>query len=696
MANNVCCLNPACSQPLNPSKNNYCESCGTKIAILRNRYKPVALLSNEGGFGRTYLAEDLDRLSIECVIKQLVPQVQGTGALKKATELFAQEARQLEALGEHPQIPQLLAYFEEGGYLYLIQQYIKGKTLDKLVNNGVWNEEEIKQFLLDILPVLELIHSKNIIHRDLKPSNIIKRENNDQYVLIDFGASKELSQTMATNATKIGTFGYAAKEQLTEGEAFPSSDLYGLGVICFYLLTKENPSNLYIDEGYQWLNHWKTYLKQPLSNNFKQILSKLLQKDYQKRFQSATEVLESLNCESTTISSPFLSPQKQLQQKPQSKPFRPNPSTTIQPTIEISYPPTPSPIQVQQKNKLSKFTAKQTLITSVGAILLGLGLTQIYGVVYLKVFPVNPIFAIKIFPQGFIFEKMLKGNPDGVLSFVAFSPDGNYLAINSNDDTIKIRKVSSGKLIHTLTGNFDRIDSVFSPDGNYFASGSLFVDNTIKIWEVNSGNLIHTLTGHSHYVRSVAFSADGNYLASGSIDDIIKIWEVSSGNLIHTLTGHSSSVESLAFSADGNYLASANSDKTVKIWEVNSGNLIHTLTGHSYPVESLAFSPDGNYLATGSGDNTIKIWEVSSGNLIHTLTGHSGTVYGVAFSPDGDYLASASVDTIKIWEVSSGKLIRTLTAAWASVIDSVAFSPDGNYLFGSSNITQTVQIWRWR
>ncbi|BAQ60634.1 TPR domain protein [Geminocystis sp. NIES-3708] len=295
MANTICCLNPYCEHPNNLPKQELCKYCGNKLVTLRNRYQPIRLISDEGGFGRTYLAEDLDKLNTECIIKQLAPQVQGTEALKKATELFAQEARQLQELGENPQIPQLLAYFEEEGYLYLIQQYIRGKTLDKLITQKVWNEQKVKNFLTNILPVLKLIHGKNIIHRDIKPTNIIQREEDGQYILIDFGASKELRKTIATKATQIGTFGYAPFEQLTEGNAYPSSDLYSLGVICFYLLTGEDPNNLYINQGYQWVKNWDLYLKQPISHNFKNILNLLLQKDHKNRLSSAQEVVDILS-----------------------------------------------------------------------------------------------------------------------------------------------------------------------------------------------------------------------------------------------------------------------------------------------------------------------------------------------------------------------------------------------------------------
>ncbi|QJB43342.1 hypothetical protein HGD76_02975 [Dolichospermum flos-aquae CCAP 1403/13F] len=208
-----------------------------------------------------------------------------------------------------------------------------------------------------------------------------------------------------------------------------------------------------------------------------------------------------------------------------------------------------------------------------------------------------------------------------------------------------------GNLLQTLSGHSDSVWSVaYSPDGQTLASGS--DDKTIKLWNVKTGNLLQTLSGHSDMVISVAYSPDGQTLASGSYDNTIKIWDVKTGNLLQTLSGHSRSVWSVAYSPDGQTLASGSWDNTIKIWDVKTGNLLQTLTGHSSPVSSVAYSPDGQTLASGSDDKTIKLWNVKTGNLLQTLTGHSNPVVSVAYSPDGQTLASGSSDkTIKIWRL---------------------------------------------
>ncbi|AUB34780.1 Serine/threonine protein kinase [Nostoc flagelliforme CCNUN1] len=260
-------------------------------------YRPIQVLGS-GGFGKTYLAEDVEKFNEICVIKQFAPQVQGTGALHKATELFQQEARRLQQLGEHPQIPTLFAYFEEDKRLYLVQQYVKGQNLlEELQHQGIFSEFKIRELLLDLLNILQSVHQHKVIHRDIKPQNIIRRKSpqppKGDLVLIDFGASKKLSETVvAQQGTTIGSFGYAPLEQMQAGEAYSASDLYSLGATCFHLLTTIPPWELWKKQGYGWIDNWRQHLRQPLSEELAAILDKLLQTDYRERYQSAEAVLQ--------------------------------------------------------------------------------------------------------------------------------------------------------------------------------------------------------------------------------------------------------------------------------------------------------------------------------------------------------------------------------------------------------------------
>jgi serine/threonine protein kinase len=279
---------------------------------LRNRYRPIESLGS-GGFGKTYLAEDIDKLNTQCVIKQFAPQITGTNAFQKAKELFLQEAQQLEELGEHSQIPTLLAYFEENSRLYLVQQFIDGENLlQELENQGIFSESKIRALLQDLLTTLKVVHYYKIIHRDIKPENIMRRRSDGKLILIDFGASKQLQGTVKTG-TSIGTFGYAPLEQMRDGKVYPASDLYSLGATCFHLLTGVHPGELYQEYGYEWVKTWRVHLQKPVNSDLDTVLDKLLQKYYQQRYQSAQAVLQDLKNSQLTTKTTYQASHKSSQ-----------------------------------------------------------------------------------------------------------------------------------------------------------------------------------------------------------------------------------------------------------------------------------------------------------------------------------------------------------------------------------------------
>ena len=308
------CQNPQCQNPFNPDTNRFCQSCGSNqlSELFRYRYRVHRVLG-AGGFGKTYLAEDTDRLDAPCVIKQFAPQVAGTAALAKATELFKQEARQLYELGEnHTQIPRLIAYFEQGKNLYLVQEFIPGQNLLEEVGQKPFNEQQIREVLTNLLPVLDFIHTRNVIHRDIKPENIIRRGSLGELVLIDFGGAKQITQTyLARQGTGIYTIGYAPTEQMA-GKAIPASDLYALGATCVRLLTQclplfnlygELENDIYDPINLEWV--WRERLREKgvtFSSELGDILDKLLNHVPRDRYQSAKEVLQDLNSPQQTFS----------------------------------------------------------------------------------------------------------------------------------------------------------------------------------------------------------------------------------------------------------------------------------------------------------------------------------------------------------------------------------------------------------
>ncbi|MBF2066803.1 MAG: GUN4 domain-containing protein [Calothrix sp. C42_A2020_038] len=298
------CVNPDCRQPDNPDTVKICNSCGHKLLLIE-RYRPVRILG-KGGFGKTFLAIDEHKPSKPlCVVKQLSFAAQNKQLLDKAVQLFEQEAVLLETLGNHSQIPTLHAHFLYEERLYIVQEFIKGVTLEQELSKGKFSEVRIRQLLNDILPVLKFVHDQKVLHRDIKPPNIILRLDDGKPVLIDFGVAKVLqSSSFIKQATAIGTSYYAAPEQF-RGDVFKSSDLYSLGVTCITLITGiESVQKIPCEDGVSVSWSWRNYLDSDnaISTGLGEILDKLLQYYPNNRYQSAEEVLHALSLLDKTVS----------------------------------------------------------------------------------------------------------------------------------------------------------------------------------------------------------------------------------------------------------------------------------------------------------------------------------------------------------------------------------------------------------
>ncbi|PLZ32526.1 serine/threonine-protein kinase [Fischerella thermalis] len=386
----------------NPPDCRFCLHCGEKLDAANQGIQPGQTLGDrylvvrqigQGGFGRTYLAEDINRFRELCVLKEFSPQVQTAYVLKKAEELFQREATVLYKL-QHPQIPRFRELFRSNfdgkEYLFLVQDYVEGQTYRSLLNERLqkglrFTESEVIQLLLQILPVLEYIHSLGVIHRDISPDNLMLRkppqtppyqggakggypyqggtqgrypyqggteEGLNHYsegteeglpVLIDFGGVKQVAAVVVSQyyqpnaaavtpaATLLGKFGYAPPEQMQTGLVEPHSDLYALAATALVLLTGKQPSELIDDYTLAW--KWRREIN--LSPTLGAVLDKMLSPVPQQRYQSARQVLQALNPSPATY--PPTQPPAPV----------PNPPTTatlaVAPSSPSPHPPTPSP-----------------------------------------------------------------------------------------------------------------------------------------------------------------------------------------------------------------------------------------------------------------------------------------------------------------------------------------------------------------
>ncbi|MEI2578436.1 serine/threonine protein kinase [Scytonema sp. PRP1] len=270
--------------------------------LINNRYQVQRLLG-QGGFGKTYLASDMQRFGDLCVLKEFVPVNTSEHLLAKSRELFEREAKVLYQIN-HPHIPKFLAWLTEKQRLFIVQEYIEGKTYSQLLRDRLsrerkpFSQAEVSAWLLDLLLILDYLHQRNIIHRDISLDNVMLSHKLSKPVLIDFGVVKQkVTQILAGDSSDspnawhsvagsmVGKMGYSPPEQIRMGRCYPSSDLYALGVSAVVLLTGKTPRSL-LDASFKW--QWRSIVN--VSEPLGEILEKMLAEKPADRYQSAKEI----------------------------------------------------------------------------------------------------------------------------------------------------------------------------------------------------------------------------------------------------------------------------------------------------------------------------------------------------------------------------------------------------------------------
>ena len=274
-------------------------------------------------------------------------------------------------------------------------------------------------------------------------------------------------------------------------------------------------------------------------------------------------------------------------------------------------------------------------------------------------------------------------------------------AFASKDLPSEIKQANTWNSINSFKGHSDWIRSLaFSPDGQAIVSGSN--DETARLWDVKTGQLIHMLTGHEQRIKSVGISPDGGIIASASANSIIKLWSLQTGKrqcTIKTSDNPATVLNAIVISPRGNIIASASASTqgTVKLWDLENGKRKYAVAAHDSSVLALAFSPDGQVLVSGSKSSNIKVWG-SGGNSKKPLYviehAHLSEVLSLAVSPDGQTLVSGGADrTIKLWDLATGtKKQPHILYGHAGRVWCVAISPDGTKI-ASASADYTVKLW---
>ena len=649
----------------------------------------------EGGMGVVYMAEQE-----EPVRRRVALKIIKLGMDTKRVVARFEAERQALALMDHPNIAKVLdGGATESGRLYFVMELVQGVPITEFCDKNRLSAEERVKLFLPVCQAIQSAHQKGIIHRDLKPTNILVALNPDgsgMPMVIDFGVAKATNQkltekTLYTNyAAMIGTPAYMSPEQaeMSGLDVDTRSDIYGLGVLLYELLTGTTPfpeqrlrsasynemQRIILEEEPERPSTRLSTLRgeqrsavarnrggseltlgRAFPGDLDWIVMKCLEKDRVRRYETANGLARDL--------------QRHLNNEP-----------------VVARPPSGA-------YRVRKFVRRNRATVTAAAL--------VVAALVLGTF-VSTWQAIRATRFGHEAERARASEARQRRRAEAGEQFAQRLLYGANMNLAQQAWEQN---------NFGRLRELLQETATYPARGFEWY-----YWQRQMHLDVNTLRGHADEIHSVAFSPDGQRIVTGSWDRTAKVWDAASGTNLLTLKGHRDMIGSVDWSPDGRRIATASYDGTAKVWDAASGMDLLTLTGHSTVVYVAVFSPDRRRIATGGMDATakawdaaqaaggsanyvwsvmeatVKVWDAADGKQLLTLRGHSAEVYGVAFSPDGERIVTGSADgTAKLWDAADGKELLALKghSTW---VNSVAFSPDGRRIVTGSG-DYTAKVW---
>lgn len=648
------------------------------------RYRVLSTIG-QGGYGAVYQAVDTRQHDQLVAIKSVSLRGLRSGEIIEATETFHRELDLLSTLS-HPYLPHLHASFSDPEHWYLVMDYIHGQTLEEYLqaSGGRLPLTEVHAIGLCLCDVLEYLHTRQppVIFRDVKPANIM-REQTGRLFLIDFGIARRFRPGMRRDTSLLGSPGYAAPEQYGQAQTSPQTDIYGLGITLWQLLSGQDPTTTAITEETISLASQVP----PIPNDFKRLLVQMLSSKPEDRPASVRVVRERLRMLEMRVSRGYyplpggtsVSTSPATSRSGTGTTFPAGGATlpsagTIQGTLQQHLPQATTQVQSAQPHK-RVMTRRKAIIGIAGA------LAVLGGVSWLQHRTTTPALLTYTGHQSEVHA-------------VAWERDGGRIASGDQQGIVHVWDSTTGQTLQTLQDaqlGARAVNAVsWSPDAQSLLVG---YENAVTIWDLSRG--APTLVWPS-ISGPVAWSPDGNYIAvqgqNTSGNPALLILDGRSGVLSYPPVD--AQFQTLAWSPDSKWLIGGGTSG-LKAWSLPGVSLAPGLSSADLTglqnVLALAWSPDASSISVGDTDGVIQTLSLADGSLVDQFAVQQA-VYALAWSPHNTNWAPAAADgsgTMTISIYGDGR--KTITAGNQPIF-SISWSPDGKWLAGGGADT-TVGVW---